>query len=546
MVKKIFWILCVLATLAQAAPAPQRFYPDDPVWVDPDNTAPVGDPQAFHNSEMYDFFRNTIFGAAKTANPVRAANTNTVDEVPDSSWFQNRHGKQRLTSEQLTRGPNTTDGPSMDGPWIVVSTKGEGASPGFRIRDARSDEYLLKLDTAGYPEMASAAEVIATKFFYAAGYHVPENYLVYFDAGRLQLDPAAKTETAGGGKRRMDSADLNRILERSYHDSQGRYRAVASKVLTGRPLGPFRYYGTRPDDPNDIFDHENRRELRGLRVIASWLNHDDVRPANTLDMLVEADGHRYVRHYLIDFGSTFGSGTTKPTDPRTGHEYFLEGESSMRRLATLGIWQPDWTKITYPDFTALGRFEADHFDPGEWKPEYPNAAFDNMRPDDAYWAARIVMAFTDDDIRAIVRTGGLSDAAAEEYLVETLIKRRDKIGRHWLAAINSADHFVIRDDHLSFECLSAIYGLGPQPADYVVRWFEYDNEHEVRMSSWTVSASTSTPTSISLQIPSRFTNANFRGYYGAEIMAASGTVVVFMRKSSPPIAEIVAVQRSPY
>jgi hypothetical protein len=156
------------------------------------------------------------------------------------------------------------------------------------------------------------------------------------------------------------------------------------------------------------------------------------------------------------------------------------------------------------------------------------------------------MAFTDDDIRAIVRTGGLSDAAAEEYLVETLIKRRDKIGRHWLAAINSADHFVIRDDHLSFECLSAIYGLGPQPADYVVRWFEYDNEHEVRMSSWTVSASTSTPTSISLQIPSRFTNANFRGYYGAEIMAASGTVVVFMRKSSPPIAEIVAVQRSPY
>ena len=39
-----------------------------------------------------------------------------------------------------------------------------------------------------------------------------------------------------------------------------------------------------------------------------------------------------------------------------------------------------------------------------------------MRDDDAFWAARRVMAFTDDLIRAAVNTGQFSDPAAEKYL----------------------------------------------------------------------------------------------------------------------------------
>jgi len=163
-----------------------------------------------------------------------------------------------------------------------------------------------------------------------------------------------------------------------------------------------------------------------------------------------------------------------------------------------------------------------------------------MRPEDAYWAARIVMAFTDEDIRTIVHTGELTDRAAEQYLVETLIKRRDKIGRHWLNAMNSADHFQVIDDHVSFECLSADYTLATQPKEYQIRWFEYDNEREVRKPE---TESNSTGTSTSLTIPSRFNNENFRGYYGVEITDSHGTVVAFLRKTSPAKTEIVAVQR---
>ena len=63
------------------------------------------------------------------------------------------------------------------------------------------------------------------------------------------------------------------------------YRVVASKGITGKDVGPFKYYGTRPDDPNDIHPHEHRRELRAMRVFGAWLNHDDSRAINTRDFL---------------------------------------------------------------------------------------------------------------------------------------------------------------------------------------------------------------------------------------------------------------------
>ena len=187
------------------------------------------------------------------------------------------------------------------------------------------------------------------------------------------------------------------MLRRAARRADGTYRAIASRFADGRPVGHFRYFGTRPDDPNDIFPHEHRRELRGARVFAAWLNHDDSRGINSLDMLEGEAGRRWVKHYMFDFGSILGSGTFAPQKPRAGNEYIFEWKPGLMTLATLGLYFKPWVTYRYPDVPpSVGRFEGERFDPLAWKPEYPNTAFDNMRPEDAFWAARIVARVSED------------------------------------------------------------------------------------------------------------------------------------------------------
>ncbi|MBI2822055.1 MAG: hypothetical protein HYX74_07500, partial [Acidobacteria bacterium] len=249
--------------------------------------------------------------------------------------------------------------------------------------------------------------------------------------------------------------------------------------IPGADLGPFKYYGTRSDDPNDIFPHEERRELRGLRVLAAWLNHDDTRSINTGDFYIAEGAQGYIRHYLLDFGSCLGSGSVRAQSRRGGNEYILEWGPVLKSALTLGMWDRPWRHVRYPDYPAVGRFEADFFHPARWKPEYPNPAFDRMQDDDAFWAARIVLRFTDEMIQAIVRTGQIADTEAEKYLVDTLIKRRDKIIRYYLAQVNPLDNFRIGgmrgSEKLEFRNLSLEAGLSTVDS-YQYQWFRFDNQ----------------------------------------------------------------------
>ena len=138
---------------------------------------------------------------------------------------------------------------------------------------------------------------------------------------------------------------------------------LVSRFAAGKPLGNFRYYGTRPDDPNDIVPHEHRRELRGARVFGAWLNHDDSRGINSLDMLETTDGRGWVKHYMFDFGSILGSGTVYAQRHRPGNEYIFEQRPGWLTLATLGAYVRPWMLIDYPDVPqSIGRLEAKSFD----------------------------------------------------------------------------------------------------------------------------------------------------------------------------------------
>jgi hypothetical protein len=401
--------------------------------------------------------------ALGVATPDEADNVNVMDEPPHSSWWTRRHFYDEMTPRELAIGLNERDttGPAAGpapGPWTVTSGKFEGASRGFQIEDARGDRYLIKLDHPDWPELMSSAEVISTKIFHAAGYNVPQNTIASFSPDQLAVGDGAMVR-AGTERRPMTRADLDSLLAPYDPGPDGTIRGVASKFVEGEPLGPIFFKGTRDGDENDRVRHEQRRELRGLRVIGSWLNDADRRHANTLAAYTD---ERYVKHYILDMGSTLGANAGAPHRPIHGQAYMIDQRKIPMAILGLGAYRfPWWDYDPTPRYTAVGYFRADVFRPGEWVPTYPNPAFEKMTLRDAYWGAKIVMSFSDADLRAIVETARISNPEAEAHLIEVLRKRRDKLGRYWFARVNPLDHFSV--DAASGPPLAGSGGLADPP-----------------------------------------------------------------------------------
>ena len=464
-----------LVVLSPVSGQNPRFYPDDPITRFPATQDASGVRPKSVNL-IYDESRNLLGNPGDPNMYLRAQSVNTIDEVPDSSWFTNRIiGGPAMTADAVAKGPDTGKGPAP-GQWTVSSGKSDGITPGFTIIDSAGDRWFIKFDPPDSREMMSGAEVTSTKLFHALGYHVPENHITRLTRDMLVLSERSTITADDGGERTLTDRDIDRLLRMAARDEDGSYRVVASKAVEGTPVGPFLYVGTRPDDPNDIVPHEHRRELRGLRVFAAWTNHVDTKAINSLDTLVQQDGHTIVRHHLIDFGSTMGSASIKPREFDEGHHYIFDPAETLKGIFGFGFYIPKYHFIDYPDYEAVGHFSAEGFDPPEWKPRVPNPAFRRARPDDTFWAARRVMAFTDDMIRAAVRTGAYSDPAAEKHIADTLIARRDAIGRAWLTDVNPViDPSLDGSGMLRFTNAAVAAGVAKAPASYEAAWFSFDN-----------------------------------------------------------------------
>lgn len=466
-------IASTLSTFGSAA-AP-RFFADDPVWVEHDTQNAAGI-KPLEVDLVTDLASNLILGS-KPREFVRARNVNSVDEVPDSSWYTNRVGQLPLTPADVSRGPDRTSGPAH-GPWTITSSKSDGVTPGFTIKDANGQRWFLKFDPRGYRGMSTGTEVAVTKLMWALGYNVPENHIAYLRREQLVVGDTAKFTPAGGRTRRMRAGDIDQLLGRADREADGSYRVVASRALEGTPIGRIRFYDTRPDDPNDIVPHQHRRELRGYGVFAAWLNHVDAKAINSLDTLVTENGRTFVRHNLIDFGSSLGSGGIGPADHWAGTQYLVEPRLIGRQMISFGFAMPRLQTAAYYDSRSIGRLQRDNtdFDPRTWKPRVPNQAFLHARADDQFWAARKLIALNTEMLRAAVSAGEFNDPKSESFLVHALAERRDAIAGVYLTAINPIEAPALAaDGRLTFRNAAVDADVARAPRQYHAVWSGFDN-----------------------------------------------------------------------
>lgn len=369
--------------------------------------------------------------------PGDAVNVNAFDEVADSAWFTNRMGALPFGPDDVARGfcDSELDPSAADGSWPIDQGKPNGANPGFRVNVPGTGKFMVKADPKGEGERATGATSIASRIYYALGWWAPCDSVVYFRPGVLKLKPGLKVTDNTGVTRDFDEKALARVLDNAQHKGE-LVRMVASKWLPGPTLGPFTYSGTRDDDPNDVIPHEDRRDLRGARVVAAWLGHYDSREQNSMDTWMALDPKRpesapgHVRHWYIDLGDCFGS---QWDDDRFSRKltraYTVDLEQIGTDFITFGAIERPWERVTR--HKTFNYFSPSDFDPDGFRGVYPNPAFKRMVERDAAWAARKIARFRDEHVAAAVGVGKYSDPDDVAWLVKALVTRRDIILRRY-------------------------------------------------------------------------------------------------------------------
>ncbi len=443
----------------------------DSTWLDSD-TVPIAQPPDWEPGLWGYYLRECVFGPFEHAFDIpdklllagralgartrrEAVDVNAFDEVPNSTWFTNRNHMRSVPASQLALGPDSTLLPAK--PWTVKHAKHGGETAGFQIKDADGKKWLVKLDPRGYPQLSSGADMVARTLLHAAGYSVPHNESVRFRRTDLKIDPELLQGTKG---EQFTEANLDTMLQRGAVFEDGSYSAIGSLFLSGHALGAPSSRRRRPGDANDWYSHVNRRELRGLYVLSSWLGFWDTKDANYLDAFVATrDSLGHVQHYLLDVGSSFGAQANGPKALWQGYERFIDVGWISRRLVTLGFAVEPWRKARQETgIPSVGNFESTVYEPERFT-EWNNPVFREMTDRDGYWGAKIVASFSDGQIAAAVDAARYDDPRARDYLVRNLVQRRDKIARYWFGRVAPLDFFAVENGALRFHDLAVDIGI---------------------------------------------------------------------------------------
>jgi hypothetical protein len=467
---RIAWAALPALAIAACAPVERRFPLREPIWRDADlqpvfarchrepdpkdpdhvSCAPtIYDAPTYWDGADNMFFRplSEMVGIATSGESV---NVNSVDEVPDSSWFTNRLGIRPVGLDELRLNeckPEVLLDPdhAPDGSWLIDQGKTSGSTPGFRMSVPGRGKYLVKVEATGLPERQVAATVIGEAVYYATGYNATCEQALFVRPSIFRLKPGLRAAHGNfGDEYDFDQKAVDDLFAKS-NKHGGLLRISASAWVPGYVTQQFRYEGTRGDDPNDVVPHQNRRELRASRLISAWLDHFDAREGNSLDTWVTdvqggppdaSPGH--LVHIMMGTSAALGSSWDwDPITRRLGYSYVVDWGDMATDFATLGAATRVWeTTQRAPGHEMFGYFNVQAFDPEQWKNEYPNAAFSRMTERDAAWMARILARFTPEMVRALAEMAKLADPVNTDYLESVLKGRLSKILERYLTRIS--------------------------------------------------------------------------------------------------------------
>lgn len=256
--------------------------------------------------------------------------------------------------------------PDPAGPFTFVKEDFAGTSPKFDVTDGQGVEWKVKLG----PEVQ--AETAATRFLWAAGYFVDDDYYVaeLTVKGMPVLKRGRKFVSAGG------------VVHRA---------RMELKRTTVKKIGDWDWF----DNP-----FRGQREFNGLRVMMSLLNNWDLKPINNSIYVVDGE-----RHYVVsDVGATFG----KTGNALTRSKGVPRDYERSKFVANATAEDVDFVLHSRPFFLSV--FEVKNY---RFRTRMESVTKHIPRAD-ARWLGQRLSLLTDDQIRDGFRAGGYGAGDVED------------------------------------------------------------------------------------------------------------------------------------
>lgn len=460
----IFLTACSTATIL-------RFPPSR--WISDSDTEPVKIPK---KRWSYDYLHDTGSEVAYNAGKVmeltgqtggifnrgivglaeEALNTNNFDEVPDSSWFKNTIGRYDVSPEDITDILRDSDLKNVNFKLVINKIFLSKTHSTLIASDDQGNLYTLSLDAPGRAEITTAISLISNHIVGLAGYNVPQSAIAYVRKANLTLAKDAVQYNVLGKSRSATPKDLEEVLAEAGQAKSTTIRVLITKRPEGLFLGPFSFSGTKSSDSNDIIPHEHRRELRGFRIIASFVDYTTAIESHTADFFIETHGFDgYTKHYICNIESMSYEANRAASELARvyGDEINL-----MRTEDPTEILEAA-NKARQKKTDKIMLVSSENFNPAAWHPTFENEAFSNLTYRDAIWGTKIVQRFSDKLIEAIVAEAKLSNPKLVLTITNLLKQRRNKIVEVWFSKLPPLDQFELTSNGterfiLSFKDLS--------------------------------------------------------------------------------------------